>query len=515
MPGQYELLPRNSSDIDNNAFKDKPVRRRYHNLLSLPLAGFRKSRRVCRPLFVFPAIVVFFLWQITFNASYTNPPPFIPHPSETVYIAANIIDGHLVEGAWGASLLDLIDTIGRDRVYVSIYGGPTDALKHLEAVLECEHSIVSEEEHPIALSSIPHTKLPTGEERIKRISYLAEVRNKALEPLNTLTRHFDRVLFINDVFFSPDDATRLLWGTNVNMYGKAEYKAVCAADFITSWKYYDTYGTRDFEGYSIGVPIFPWFANEGDALSRRDVLAGRDMVRVKSCWGGMVAFDARYFQNAIPEPARQIDIAHLTRDVVEPSPLTLPLRFRSEPEPFWDSSECCLIHADIMALPPFPSYSEQATAHKPLDWQAGIFLNPYVRVSYSAGTQRWIWLAKRFERLFTVPQAIINHMAHMPRFNYRRTEREGEVVHDRIWVSTKNNNYENPGQERGLDKRATLGSGRGKAYWAGEGHYEDFNRTATRGGYCGVRQLLVLREGNTDKDGNWDNLLDQVPPLDI
>lgn len=514
MPSEYELLPRNSSDLDDHAFKDKPVRRRHHKLLKLPLSILKKSRRVCRPIYIFVAFVAFFLWQISFNASYTNPPPFALHPSEAVYIAANIIDGALIKGPWGASLLDLVDTIGKDRVYVSIYGGPTEALKQLESLLECDHSIVSEEEHPIELSSIPHTKLPTGEERIKRIAYLAEVRNMALQPLNTMTRHFDKVLFINDVFFSPEDATRLLWGTHLSTGGKAEYKAACAADFVTSWKYYDTYGTRDFDGYSIGVPIFPWFANDGDAVSRKDVLAGRDAVRVKSCWGGMVAFDARYFQKQ-PE-ARSVGkrdtyehpsaTAHPTRQNESPS---IPLRFRSEPEPFWDSSECCLIHADILALPPFPTYSDQVTRDKPLDWDDGIFMNPFVRVSYDAGTYGRIWIVKRFERLFALPQAIINHFAHMPRFNYRRTEREGDVVEDKIWISTEGGK-----ETRELKQRATLGSAKDKEYWAGKGHYEDFERVATRGGYCGVRQLLVLKEGNTD-EGNWDNLLSQVPPLDI
>lgn len=75
----------------------------------------------------------------------------------------------------------------------------------------------------------------------------------------------------------------------------ARYKAVCAVDFVESWKFYDTFATRDAEGYSIGVPVFPWFVNEGEARSRRDVLEGRNAVRVKSCWGGMVAFDGRYF----------------------------------------------------------------------------------------------------------------------------------------------------------------------------------------------------------------------------
>ena len=466
MAAEYELLPRNSSDLEQKEFKDKPMRRRHHKLLLLPLAVLRASRWVCRPTYIVIAVIAFLLWQITFNASYTNPPPFRLHPTETVYIAANIIDGALIKGAWGASLMDLIDVIGKERVFVSIYGGPTEALKHLESMLECEHSFVSEEESPIALASIPHTKLPTGEERIKRIAYLAEVRNMALKPLDTLERRFDRVLFINDVFFSPEDATRLLWGTHVNTEGISEYKAVCAADFVTSWKYYDTYGTRDFDGYSIGVPIFPWFANEGTAITRKDVLAGRDAVRVKSCWGGMVAFDARYFQKQLGNRKRnsyeQSSSALIPRTHEPPHEApTLPLRFRSEPEPFWDASECCLIHADILALPPFPSYSEyrqEASVDKPLGWNEGIFMNPYVRVSYDAKTYGFIWIAKRFERMFPLLQGIINHFAHMPRFNYRRTEREGVVVKDRVWVSTKKT------EGRELQRRATLGSAKDKLF---------------------------------------------------
>ena len=36
----------------------------------------------------------------------------------------------------------------------------------------------------------------------RRISYLAELRNMVLEPLQNSSRHFDKVLFINDVIFS-------------------------------------------------------------------------------------------------------------------------------------------------------------------------------------------------------------------------------------------------------------------------------------------------------------------------
>ncbi|KAG9246782.1 cryptococcal mannosyltransferase 1-domain-containing protein [Calycina marina] len=507
----YELLPRGSAEHrhDHDEFKDKPLPRRRTALFLL----LRKSRRLCRPIFILPTLLVLLLLQVTFNASYVRGPPFELNTTDTVFIAANIIDGDLINGTWGKSVLELVEIIGKERVFVSIYGGPSEALRAFDTKLpkEVGRSIVSEATSPIKLTIIPHTTLPSGEERIKRIAFLAEVRNKAIEPLSKAEKPYDKLLFINDVVFDPRDATRLLWGTNVNKNGKADYKAACGTDFITSWKYYDTYATRDAEGFSIGIPIFPWFANAGThAQSRRDVLAGRDAVGVKSCWGGIVAFDGRYFQ----QPAKQ--------SAVTPGTSTLPLRFRSEPDPLWDASECCLIHADILALPAFPGQTFGGS-------EGGVYMNPYVRVAYNEMTFRFIPFAKRFERLFALPQDVIGRLAKLPRLNYRRGEKEGEKVRDRVWVVNKKVEKEKGWKEMlriggratggvgGLQGRATLGAGatKSKEYWAQEGHYEDIERTAERGGYCGVRQLLVLKKEGDETPGNWDNLLDQVPPLEV
>ncbi|KAF4624682.1 hypothetical protein G7Y89_g13486 [Cudoniella acicularis] len=295
-PSSYELLPRSSSDLDSSTsiledesfIKDKPRRRGHRRQLSRFVRRARRICRFCRPLYVFVAFVVFIIWQLLFNASYANPPAFSIPEGETVFLAANIIDGGLITGAWGKSVVDFVELIGKERVFVSIYGGPTEALKKLETMLPCEKKLVSEDQHPLDLGAIPRTKLPTGESRIKRIAYLAEVRNKALEPLDEMKgRRFDKVLFINDVFFDAKDAARLLWGTNLNKDGESVYKAACGVDFVKWWKFYDTFATRDAEGYSLGIPIFPWFANVGEARSRKDLLEGRDNVRVKSCWGGM------------------------------------------------------------------------------------------------------------------------------------------------------------------------------------------------------------------------------------
>ena len=43
----------------------------------------------------------------------------------------------------------------------------------------------------------------------------------------------------------------------------------------------------------MGVPLFPWFTDTGNPASRQDVLAQKDVVRVRSRWGGMTAFEAK------------------------------------------------------------------------------------------------------------------------------------------------------------------------------------------------------------------------------
>lgn len=517
----YERLPRSSSDLFHEAvdndFSEKPILFRYFCL------QFRKTRRILslfrRSFNLLSVLLVLLAVQLIFNGSYieSNAPKFIPDSQEKVYIAANIADGDLIDNAWGSSLLSLVDLIGAERVFVSIYGQPTAALSKLAEMLKCEHKIVSEELEPISLDHLPRTLLPNGDRRIKRISFLAEIRNRALQPLDELEKKgtkFDKILFINDVFFNPSEALRLIWGTNVNIHGKSEYKAACAADFINSWKYYDTFATRDAEGYSMGLPIFPWFSTKGEAASRKDVLAGRDSVRVKSCWGGMVSFDARYFMSMSQDNSEPI--AGISRS----SNFTFPVRFRSEPEAFWDASECCLVHADIMALPSF--YLPSTDTDK---LNTGIFMNPYVRTAYSAQALVWIPIIKRFERLMAPIQWVINWVAKLPRYNYRRLEIPGQIIGDRIWINyNTTKNMTDIGQENSRSYfRQTRGDSSDKSgtFWLKYGYYKDFQRTSGQGGFCGVRQLMVLREKGYPKEDNgkggknWDNLLESVPPLDL
>jgi hypothetical protein len=206
-------------------------------------------------------------------------------------------------------------------------------------VLAGNVSLVAEH---LPLEDIPRITIPSGERRIKRIAFLAEVRNRALRPLDDPTVRFDKLLFINDVIFDPIEAVQLLFSTNIDAQGRTQYGAACAVDFVNAFKFYDYFATRDFEGYGMGLQFFPWFADAGDAISRKDVMAQKDAVRVRSCWGGMTAFEASWFQ----KPSVDKMSSGNAKNSVTNMP-ALPLRFRYEEDPFWEASEVCIFCPSI------------------------------------------------------------------------------------------------------------------------------------------------------------------------
>ncbi|KAL8658428.1 MAG: hypothetical protein Q9226_000996 [Calogaya cf. arnoldii] len=388
--------------------------------------------------------------------------------NEKVFIAASIYDksGHLVNGAWGSALLDLVDLLGKENVYISIYENDAgqkaeDALGDFKARVGCENDIVFERHLP--LYTVPNVVLPDGSARTKRIAYLAEVRNRALRPLQTKEAvRYDKLLFLNDVVFDPIEAVQLLFSTNTDAHGKSSYLAACAVDFINPFKFYDTFATRDAEGYSMGVPFFPWFSDAGEGISRSDVIQGKDAVRVKSCWGGMVAFDATFFQAPAESNATQA-----TMDVSQ-----IPIRFRAEADLYWEASECCLVHADLLSV----SKAEQNAGKD----DVGIYMNPYIRVAYGSWTLRWLGLTRRMEKLYIIPHYLVNRLAGLPRFNPRRTEIAGREVQDRVWV--------------------------GKVGPAARGSFQEVSRSAQSGGYCGFRTLQLIRDSVRKGEKNWETM---------
>lgn len=111
----------------------------------------RSSRQAKRRLiWVISTLLVMLCLTITFtpvfNPSYNWPPAHYtgnnPH-NEQVFIAACIVDADLIRGAWGRAVLELIDAIGPQNVFLSVYendSGPDtrEALLELAEKVECE-----------------------------------------------------------------------------------------------------------------------------------------------------------------------------------------------------------------------------------------------------------------------------------------------------------------------------------------------------------------------------------------
>ena len=463
------------------------------------VGSHRSCQRKCCPSplarrFLFHTFLGGLLFLILFTAlfrpSYTHSPPHyqalearvlqsnVPGRAnalnEKIFIAISLYDraGHLVNGSWGQSVLDLVDLLGPNNVFLSIYENDSgqegaDALEVFKTKVKCRHEIISEIN--LSKDAFPKVTMPDGSQRLKRIMYLSEVRNRALRPLDKASDTvYDKVLFLNDIAFRPIDAAQLLFSTNVGRKGIADYLAACSVDFIDLFRFYDTFATRDSEGYSMGIPIYPWFSNAGSAQSRYDVLNQQDAVSVKSCWSGMVAVKAKYLQssNQNLENGMQ-EIGSHTISPSHPKDISAPVRFRGEPELFFDACECCLFHADV-----------QQVARRPiLAHDTGVYLNPYVRVAYNQRVLWWLKIGRRFERLYSLPQQFLNIVVRMPAYNPYRAVNPIEKFDEEVWIPDAN-----------LPRN---------------GSWQVVTRTARNGLYCGTRQMQVLLEQPRVKDRNW------------
>ncbi|KAK0103309.1 hypothetical protein ONS95_005339 [Cadophora gregata] len=259
-------------------------------------------------------------------------------------------------------LIDLIQHLGPQNVFVSIIesGSQEDtkgALKELKGKLDAlgvTHKIslgMNVTEQMESIKKVPKE----GEDRtgwiftgrgepgweVRRIPYLAALRNQAMEPLAEMrdSRKFDRILWINDVVFSTEDVTTLLSTRD------GAYAAACALDISSDPQiYYDTFALRDSSGFKTASQRYPYFFSP---LSRQSLYQNLP-VPVSSCWNGLISLDAAPFYASPPLKFRGISDS-LAKEHLE-------------------GSECCLIHAD-----------------NPLRQEKGVWMNPNVRVAYRAG----------------------------------------------------------------------------------------------------------------------------------
>ncbi|KAJ5919741.1 hypothetical protein N7454_009576 [Penicillium verhagenii] len=213
-----------------------------------------------------------------------------PRRKERIYIAGvNWNNEPILRSHWNQALLNLAWKLGPDNIYVSIYeSGSYDNTKGalMELDLELERlqvprtiilSPVTHEDEMAATPGEGWVQTPKGDMELRRIPYLSRTRNMSLKPLEELAKQgvtFDKILFLNDVVFTPNDVFELL-DTN-----DGSYAAACSMDFAKPPSYYDTFALRDASGHEAMMTTWPFFR---DATSRKAV---KDLspVPVQSCW---------------------------------------------------------------------------------------------------------------------------------------------------------------------------------------------------------------------------------------
>ncbi|EXJ68693.1 uncharacterized protein A1O5_08487 [Cladophialophora psammophila CBS 110553] len=344
------------------------------------LRSYRRSslqRRLLRLLFY--ALVAFFVLDLLttlkhyreftrnlLTHTYTSP-SVLPTPvqNQKIFIVAQFwTNARVISERWGQALLDLVGVLGKENIYVSIYESGSldntkDVLKMLDDVLEQNNiphqTILDPTTHADEINAGPlddqgnprqgwiqTTSVGTqwGKE-MRRIPYLARLRNTSLNPLFRLRdehgQRFDKILFLNDVVFRPQDVLTLL-ATN-----QGSFSAACALDFHLPPAYYDTFALRDSERLGTIQTFFPYFRSQE---SRESMLKGLP-TKVTSCWNGMIVMDSTPFYDGLQFRALSDSLAskHL------------------------EASECCLIHTDMNITSP-------GSADR-------IYVNPSVRVGYT------------------------------------------------------------------------------------------------------------------------------------
>ncbi|KAJ5716448.1 hypothetical protein N7493_008359 [Penicillium malachiteum] len=216
-----------------------------------------------------------------------------PRRKERIYIASvNWNSEIILRSHWSQALLELAWKLGPENVYISIYeSGSYDNTK--EALMELDSElerlgiprtiVLSPITHEDELAATPGegwVESPLGDMALRRIPYLSRTRNLSLRPLEELAKHgytFDKILFLNDVVFTPNDVFQLL-DTN-----DGSYAAACSMDFAKAPNYYDTFALRDASGHEALMSTWPFFRN----TVSRHAMKNLHPVPVQSCWNGM------------------------------------------------------------------------------------------------------------------------------------------------------------------------------------------------------------------------------------
>ncbi|KAI8924536.1 cryptococcal mannosyltransferase 1-domain-containing protein [Entophlyctis helioformis] len=200
------------------------------------------------------------------------------------FIALNFHNSQDVLPSLLSELLRLVDHLGPDRVFVSVFeNGSKDRTKSLLRAFE---------------AVLAHFKVPNNinlsdevsdYKNKNRIDLLAGYRNRAIEPMFKQSVHYNSIFFINDVFHCLDDTLELIHQSEMQ-----QSDITCGFDFWQySFRFYDTWVGRTLSGNT--VREF-WYQGSFvyDPAARARYELGLP-VQAYSCWNGMAVLNTAPF----------------------------------------------------------------------------------------------------------------------------------------------------------------------------------------------------------------------------
>jgi len=143
--------------------------------------------------------------------------PAVPTSSRLYIASLHYNNAALLRDYWNDAVVELSKTLGPDNVFIAAYeSGSSDDTKHMLSELDyrlaklgVSRSIVhSNKTHADEIKGASPSDgwiaSIQGTRELRRIPYLARLRNLSLKPLKELAEAavtFDKILFLNDVVF--------------------------------------------------------------------------------------------------------------------------------------------------------------------------------------------------------------------------------------------------------------------------------------------------------------------------
>lgn len=268
--------------------------------------------------------------------------PYQLPANQAYFIAVDLYNSEHLFPAFTDSLLDVVDRLGEQNVYISIY--ESNSKDHTKQHLSLLERQLNQHHIQNRVRMLDNSR----REDLERIERLAMVRNEALSPIHegiygVNNRTFTKLLWLNDIFFRPESVLEMIT-TN-----KGQFDQVCALDYLPLG-FYDTWVMRDVDALR-PTPLWPYFKRQQDI----DSLRRGDVIPVNSCWNGMTVFDAKWF---LPDTNNSTHTPGIDDG---------PIRFRTHPD--------CLVSECLL-----PSYDIHVRSkQRPL-----IFVNPRAVATYQA-----------------------------------------------------------------------------------------------------------------------------------